>query len=263
MDALQKHRRERLKAAAERAGSNVALARLLGYKDGAFVGQMLRGDRPVTEDTVLKLEAKPGFKGWFLQGAPYPIGGSVAEPVKVSENIGHGDDRHEYAVPYYTQGMANVMATAKVGADGFFEEEMFKGLAGGFVPDLGHEVSYALKIRGDGMSPVIESGSFVLVSQVEAEPGEKVVVRLADDRQAIRKLLYVRDGMVYVMPVQGGATQTFDMNDVDAIHPIVAVIEPRSWRAAQVGTPRRALPKPSRGGNLPDVGTGEQGEGSP
>lgn len=68
MERVQKHRRERLEAAAEKAGGKAALGRLLGYKDGAFVGQMLRGERPVTEETVLKLEAKPAYKGWF--GAP-------------------------------------------------------------------------------------------------------------------------------------------------------------------------------------------------
>jgi len=68
-DARQQHRRERLEKAADKAGGKAALGRLLGYKDGAFVGQMLRGERPVTEDTVEKLEAKPGFRDWFSIGA--------------------------------------------------------------------------------------------------------------------------------------------------------------------------------------------------
>jgi hypothetical protein len=35
-------RRERLTAAVEKLGGKAALGRALGYKDGAFVGQMLR-----------------------------------------------------------------------------------------------------------------------------------------------------------------------------------------------------------------------------
>lgn len=33
-------------------GGKAELGRALGYRDGAFVGQMIRGDRPVTEKTL-------------------------------------------------------------------------------------------------------------------------------------------------------------------------------------------------------------------
>lgn len=64
-DRLQAHRRARLLAAADKEGGKAALGRLLGFKDGAFIGQMIRGERPVTEETVLNLEGKSGYKGWF------------------------------------------------------------------------------------------------------------------------------------------------------------------------------------------------------
>lgn len=69
-DEVQAFRRARLEAAAGKAGSKAALGRLLGYLDGAMVGQMLRGERPITEGTVAKLEAKAGFRGWFSQAEP-------------------------------------------------------------------------------------------------------------------------------------------------------------------------------------------------
>lgn len=47
---------ELLKAAAKILGSNAALGRALGYQDGAFVGQMLRGERPVSEKTVRAMD---------------------------------------------------------------------------------------------------------------------------------------------------------------------------------------------------------------
>jgi len=87
MEQVQKHRRKRLDAASEKAGGKAALGRLLGYKDGAFVGQMLRGERPVTEETVLKLEAKPGFRGWFsLSQQAQAVGLDVSGQHVVSEN---------------------------------------------------------------------------------------------------------------------------------------------------------------------------------
>lgn len=44
-------------------GSKAAMGRRLGYRDGSFVGQMLRGDKPITETTWARLcdlrEVKP------------------------------------------------------------------------------------------------------------------------------------------------------------------------------------------------------------
>jgi hypothetical protein len=72
LDSIQKYRRERIKAAAEKAGGNAALGRLLGYADGAFVGQMIRGERPISEKTVSVLESKHDFRQWFSAGEQAP-----------------------------------------------------------------------------------------------------------------------------------------------------------------------------------------------
>lgn len=66
MEEIQAWRRARLQAAVEHIGGNkAALGRLLGYQDGSFVGQMLRAERPITEDTVLRLESNHQFRAWF------------------------------------------------------------------------------------------------------------------------------------------------------------------------------------------------------
>ena len=77
-DEVQEHRRKRLRAAAERLGSKAALGRALDYQDGSHVGQMLRGERPITDKTVAQLEALPGFADWFgpqpsPQNWPFPL----------------------------------------------------------------------------------------------------------------------------------------------------------------------------------------------
>lgn len=54
-------------------GNKTDFGRRLGYKDGAFVRQMLSGIRPVTEKTIWAIEAMPGMKDWFADpsdGAP-------------------------------------------------------------------------------------------------------------------------------------------------------------------------------------------------
>jgi len=58
-------RRRRLQLAVDRLGSKVALGRRLGYQDGAFVGQMLRGDRPITEKTLDVLARLPELADLF------------------------------------------------------------------------------------------------------------------------------------------------------------------------------------------------------
>lgn len=45
-------RRELLRKCADLMGTNVALGRALGHLDGSHVGQMLRGDKPITEKTL-------------------------------------------------------------------------------------------------------------------------------------------------------------------------------------------------------------------
>lgn len=64
---LNEFRIARLTAAVEHVskGNKTDFGRRLGYKDGAFVRQMLSGIRPVTEKTIWAIEAMPGMKGWF------------------------------------------------------------------------------------------------------------------------------------------------------------------------------------------------------
>lgn len=63
--AIQAWRAKRLEAMVDREGGKAATGRKLGYRDGAFVGQMLRGERPITEKTVMFVHSLPGYAGWF------------------------------------------------------------------------------------------------------------------------------------------------------------------------------------------------------
>ena len=64
---LNEFRMGRLAAAVDHLsqGNKTDFGRRLGYKDGAFVRQMLSGIRPVTEKTIWAIESMPGMKGWF------------------------------------------------------------------------------------------------------------------------------------------------------------------------------------------------------
>lgn len=64
---IQEWRIQRLKAAVERVseGNVTAFGKRLGYKDGAFVRQMLSGNRPVSEKTIRAIEDLPNMARWF------------------------------------------------------------------------------------------------------------------------------------------------------------------------------------------------------
>lgn len=80
---LAAQRRELLVKAIDRLtqGDRSAFGRRLGFKDGAFIRQMLSGARVVSDKTVRLIEAVPGMQGWFSQAsgseppplAPLPV----------------------------------------------------------------------------------------------------------------------------------------------------------------------------------------------
>lgn len=82
---------KRLKMASERVGGDAELGRMLGYKDGAFVGQMLRGDKPITEKTVKKLMEHRKISDLFAWNASAGFGTAENEPVQVPQPAPMGD----------------------------------------------------------------------------------------------------------------------------------------------------------------------------
>jgi hypothetical protein len=46
-------------------GNKTLFGKKLGYADGAFVRQMLSGDRAITEKTIRAIESLPKMRGWF------------------------------------------------------------------------------------------------------------------------------------------------------------------------------------------------------
>lgn len=51
----------------EFGGNKAKLGRTLGYKDGSYIGQIERDDRPLGDDAIETIEAYRGgmFRGWF------------------------------------------------------------------------------------------------------------------------------------------------------------------------------------------------------
>jgi len=74
---IAEQRRERLSKAIDHLtqGDRSAFGRRLGFKDGAFIRQMLSGSRAISEKTIRVIESLPGMTGWFTQseGVSHPL----------------------------------------------------------------------------------------------------------------------------------------------------------------------------------------------
>jgi hypothetical protein len=93
---LSAHRISRLVAAVDKVcgGNKTEFARRLGYKDGAFVRQMVSGARPISEKTIRAIEALPGMRGWFDTDTP-----EAASPAKSKASQSDIEARYAAATP--------------------------------------------------------------------------------------------------------------------------------------------------------------------
>lgn len=227
MDSVQEWRRKRLASAAEKQGGKAELGRALGYKDGAFVGQMLRGERPITEKTVSALEAIRGYAGWF--------GGGPAAELKLSVIAAHGvsEPQPEYAGQVANIRSIAVVGTARMGDNGFYEEiSAVVGAGDGtidvFTKDPG---AYALRVRGDSMMPAIRDGWYVVV-EPNAQPtvGEYVLVKLRNGQKMVKELLYRRQDSIAVMSVNGDVRRTLHADEIEDLQAVSTIVSPSKWR---------------------------------
>jgi phage repressor protein C with HTH and peptisase S24 domain/DNA-binding XRE family transcriptional regulator len=89
--------------------------------------------------------------------------------------------------------------------------------------------AYGIRVRGDSMRPRIKSGEYIVAEpNVEAQPGDDVVVRLHDGRSMVKEFLWQRDDELSFGSVNNGYPPiTLLRSEVESIHRVAAII-PRS-----------------------------------
>jgi len=181
-------RRDRLREAAAKAGGNTELGRKLGYKDGAYVGQMVSGHRPITEKTIDKVESLPGFEGWFTHSW------DVGEPVvSLGSDDTHPDDYIQIResevrfaagngrTAHYDELAESVPAT--------YRREWF--VKEGINPNNARR----FKVHGDSMEPFLYDGDTVLVNLGETTViNNKVYALRYGDELRIKRVSKKLDG---------------------------------------------------------------------
>ena len=197
---IQAHRIKRLAAMVEREGGKAKTGRKLGYRDGAFIGQMLRGERPITEKTVLAVHALSGYMGWM----DAPVGDARDRPLGGVDVTASGNMP---LIPGSASGntfkRAPVIAWARLGDDLRKPNENW--------PAEAMRVIYSTKpmsglvkwveVMDDLLAPRVLRGDIVVVDP-EGKPmvDSPVLVRLSDGTHVLR----------FYRPLAGDAFEVFD-----------------------------------------------------
>ncbi|AHN74706.1 hypothetical protein DA70_09710 [Pandoraea pnomenusa] len=174
---IQRWRIKRLEDAVEKVadGNRTEFGRRLGYKDGAFIRQLLGGSRPIREKTVNAIEALPGMKGWFSQNHS---SGSATPGFQNVEAAALGARR----VPVINYVQAGLMVEV---VDPF-------SLGGGFeIIEVSIPCSsrtFALRIRGNSMEPRFYEGDLAIIDpELTPKPGQFVVAKNTSEEATFKK----------------------------------------------------------------------------
>ena len=214
-------------------GSQADFARASGISP-TYVTRMLKDDaspskKRIGEDLARQVEDRLNLPTHWLDNvperqtpelhasesaaAPYPGRAAPADPLARSADG------------------APVTAVARVGQDGFFEQQPFdRAAVDGWVPPLNDRTAYALRVRGDGLAPAIENGQYLVVLPgAEPQPGERIVVSFKDGRKAVFKLLFRRADSIAVTQLAGGVQQTLERDELEYVHAVFGLIEASQW----------------------------------
>lgn len=184
-EEIAEWRRARLQALATKLGGNAALGRKLDYKDGAFVGQMIGGHRPITEKTIAAVEALPGYAGWFDTD---PSNVKAGPPMK---------------------GKVPLISWVKAGDLSESHDNFQPGDAEAWLdcPVPHGPRTYCLQLSGDSMddgsADAYRDGEIIFVDpDASIDPGRDVVVRTPENTTTFKRLKQDQDGP-YLLGLNG------------------------------------------------------------
>lgn len=162
---IQELRRVRLDGAVKKlCGGNVsAFGRLLGYGGGAFVRQMLLGNRAVSDKTVRHIEGLRGMHGWFSLTAAQAVDNAAAD-----FDFGAGPDVYQFypvelrirpGVPGYTAWPDETDEDAPLSLHKHWLARR------GYVPTQ----LLALRVKAGGMEPSLHVGDVFVIDTADTE----------------------------------------------------------------------------------------------
>ncbi|MDR5761928.1 S24 family peptidase [Caballeronia sp. LZ035] len=218
-----------LRAAIDRVsnGNISEFGRRLGYKDGAFIRQMLNSNRAVSEKTIRSVEAIPGLRGWFSSTAGSITIPSATTSADAQSKLHVNPPNKELNSPLIGQKSSQTDGTlhdlnielgpeirGKLPLITWVQAGAWESVVNTFAirdaeewllsPIPTSKSAYYLRVRGLSMynpsgEPSFNENDLILVEpQSDAESGNLVVVLLDDSAEATFKQLIVEDGKKYL-----------------------------------------------------------------
>ena len=171
------------------------------------------------------------FSNWKKRGFPNGKILRAAEILGVSSDVLLGRPGNaEEPVPVHLAGRIPVVGEAKLGDDGFFTMFDQYPQVSDFLPIPSRDAkAFAVKCVGASMLPRIRPGEFVIGEpSFAAQPGDEVIVEDDEGRVMVKKLLYRREGIVYLASVnENYAPVMIEETKIRHISPVLAIVPPR------------------------------------
>ena len=180
---IKEFRISRLQALANKEGGNATLGRKLGLKTGAYIGQMLKGYRPITEKFIQKAEEATRQPGWF------------SSDLVASQNV-------EQEPPKIVIPMLAAVASMGTGENNYLSDAIVGGLSVSpiWVEENLKPVSSFSNLRflhafGDSMFPTFTSGDILLIdSGIKSVDVDGIYVLEAQTRLFIKRVTQSLNG---------------------------------------------------------------------
>lgn len=127
-----------------------------------------------------------------------------------------------------TQKWLPVVGVVQAGPDGLLAIDDYPvGFGEGSVPYWSKcDNAYALRVRGESMSPRYLPGEFVAVDPCfEVQPSHECIVLLKDGTRMIKRLLWSRDGMASFESINKDYKNiTLELSEIIGLHRVLGVV---------------------------------------
>lgn len=231
MKTIEETRLDKLLILRDELGSTKALAELLG-KSSSQISQWLnqspdsktgkpRAINNASAREIEQLARKP--KGWMDQNDNSIRQG--AEPYLTQEIEPAPNLPPFKAVP--------IVGTVQGGDNGYFSNLDYPPGYGDdsiYFPTKNHD-TYALRVRGDSMSPRIKDGEHVIIDpHPEISPGDEVIVCLKNEKKMVKQFLFKKEGRYTFGSInEDHKNITESEENIESIDRVIAIIPKASF----------------------------------
>lgn len=187
---------------------------------------------------------------WKARGVPKSHAGTLAKLLGTSSDYLLGvapakepatapvtkpiDEVEDAPTPMGAQRWLPVVGVVQAGADGLLTIDDYPvGFGDGAVPYWAKcENAYALRVRGESMSPRYLPGEFVAVDPCfEVQPSQEVIVLKKDGTRMIKRLMWMRDGQAAFESINKDYKNIIlEVEEIEGMHRVLGIVPSFAFR---------------------------------